>query len=200
VGGIALTSAVSRAQNPVVSINNLALEWARGRWASPLICEFDDRPVRGVRRILIAEGPENVRPEVDRILFVAMDSAEATRCSNDFGEPQPDISGTLQIRLPGHHSPSDLAMKGFHTALKRNRGFEFTIVAGKLRLRAVGAASNDSRVVDFAGGTATLGLAARGSDTERVLRDFVSARKATLQIEARDGPRLRFPVYFAAER
>jgi hypothetical protein len=198
-GVLVLTAAVPCAgQAPrSTSLNALALEWAKGRFASPLTCEFEGKNVRGIRRILISEGPQKFHPPVNKLQFVDIDADDATRCTTDLGEDQPTIVGVLHFRLLGQHNSSDLASKDFQATLKRERGFDFDIVSGLLHLRSVGAAAGEARRVDFKGGHVALQRIRKGSDAALLLRDFASPRKLLLQLEAKDGTRLSFPIFIA---
>ena len=174
-----------------VDLNLLALDWARGRYLSPVICETGGELTRGGRRLLIAPGPRHSVPPVARILFSDLDVPGASRCFDDLGKPQPNVTGQVQIRLLGH-SRSDTARRDFKATLRRKNGFEFRIVSRKLRVQTVG--QPDSREVDFRGGDARLHLIPPGSDDARLLGDLRGLRKLTLELEAPDGTRLRFPL------
>ena len=174
-----------------VDLNLLALDWARGRYLSPVICETDGNLTRGGRRLLIAPGPRHSVPPVARVIFSDLDVPSASRCFDDLGKAQPNVTGQLQMRLLGH-SRSDTARRDFKTALRRKNGFEFRVVSGKLRIETVG--ESNPQEVDFRGGDARLHLIAPGSDDARMLGDLRGLRKLTLEIEAPDGTLLRFPL------
>jgi hypothetical protein len=176
------------------TIADMALAWARGRFASPVICQFGDRPVRGIRRVLITPGPARVQPPVDRILFVDLDVNEASRCFAELAGDVPNVVGWVQIRLPGTFRP-DLAQREFREQLRRKQGFEFEIPAGGLKLQTVTQPPTPARTVDFAGGTASLREIDPRSDTGRLLAQFSSPRKLLLELSARDGTKLSFPLY-----
>lgn len=172
-------------------LNELALTWARGEFASPLLCEIDGRPVRGARRLLVKpHRGSGLRPE-NRLRLFPLD-VEAERCFNALGSAEPDAEGTLAFSLSGPSRP-DTARHDFMTALKRSRGFEFDIREGRLRIERVGS-GEEARIVDFARGTLHLRLVPPGSDTERRLAEFEAHRKLLLTLEAGDGTELVFPL------
>lgn len=176
------------------TLAELALDWARGRFATPVICEFAGRPVRGIRRVLIGPGPARVQPPVDKIVFVDLDADDASRCFTELGGDSPNITGSIQIRLPGNWRP-ELAARDFREQLRRKQGFEFDVPAGGLRIGKISQPPGPSRVVDFRGGSVSLRALDPGSDSERLLADFESPRKLLLELSARDGTKLSFPLY-----
>jgi len=186
------------AQGP--GLNELVLDWARGRYASPLICEIEGEPVRGLRRVLVTPGPRQVRPPVGSIVFVRMTVDEATRCFTDLGESAPNITGRVQIRLPGTSHHPDTARRDFASRLRRERGFDFDVPAGRLRLQEVGADPGEAREVDFEGGSARLSLVAPGSDAERLLGGLPDVRRLLLELESPDGTTVRLPLALVDER
>lgn len=176
------------------TLNVLALDWARGRFASPVICQIEDRPLRGIRRVLITPGPARVQPPVGRIVFVDLEVEEATRCFTELSGDVPNIVGSLQIRLPGPWR-HDSVRRDFEEQLRRKRGFEFDVESGGLRIQPVTRPASPVRGVDFRGGTAVLRQVEPNTDSERLLADFPSPRKLLLEISARDGTKLSFPLY-----
>ena len=56
-----LVACAAVAQPRPIDFNALALDWARGRYLSPVICETDGELVRGGRRLLITPGPRHAR-------------------------------------------------------------------------------------------------------------------------------------------
>jgi hypothetical protein len=175
-------------------LGDLALDWARGRYATPLVCLIDDEPVRGMRRLMIAPVSELRGRAANRIIFVDLEPGSATRCFNDFGKPEPNIIGSLEIYYVGSDHPES-ARRDFKEALRRKRGFEFAIASGHLRLQEVAQPPGPSETVDFARGRAALRLIAPGSDEERLLADFRSPRKALLELRTHDGRQLAFPLF-----
>lgn len=174
-----------------VDLNLLAIDWARGRYLSPVICETDGKLTRGGRRVLIAPGPRHTVPPVARIVFSDLEVPGAARCFDELGNPQPNVIGQVQIRLLGH-SRSDTARRDFKAALRRDNGFEFYIASGPLRIQTVGEA--EVRKTDFRKGKVRLSFIAAGSDAARMLGDLRGLRKLQLELEAPDGTRLQFPL------
>lgn len=172
-------------------LNDLALLWARGEFASPLLCEIDGEPERGARRLLISSHPRGGLRGADRLRIFPLD-VEAERCFSSLGAEEPDVEGTLAFALNGRSRP-DTARRDFMATLKRERGFEFDIREGRLRVTQVGS-GEEPRVVDFAGGTLHLRHVPPGSDTERRLAEFRAKRKLLLTLEAEDGTELVFPL------
>jgi hypothetical protein len=191
---LALQLATSADAQNEQTVGDMALDWARGRFATPVICQLADKPVRGIRRILITPGPAHIRPRVAKIVFVDLEVEEASRCFTDLGGDTPNIKGSLQIRLPGNRRP-DTARRDFREQLRRKQGFEFEITAGGLRIQPVTQPPSPDQGVDFRGGRAYLRGLDPGSDSERVLAHFDSPRKLLLEISARDGTKLAFPLY-----
>ena len=194
-----LLPAGAAAQQGAPDLNRLVIDWATGRYASPVMCEIAGKPVRGVRRILIT--PETFRGQQSLavIHFVDMQVDDASRCFNATGEGLPNVIGTLKIRLPGRPHP-ETALRDFKLAIRRERGFDFEIVGGSLSIRDVTSPPSAPRVVDFRGGHAGLHRALPATDEARELADFGSPRKAVLKIEARDRTRLSFPIFMTAPR
>jgi hypothetical protein len=184
------------------SMQELSIEWARGRYGSPVICELEGNPVQGMRRLHITPGPHHVRPPVAKVIFVGMEADQASRCFTQLEKSVPDILGSLQLRFPGPER-RDTSLRDFKHTLRRENGLEFDIAAGVLSLRIVG--SNDEGVaserrVDFRGGKARFVEVAPGSDAERMLAAIKSPRKLDLHIAARDGTTIRLPIFLAEGR
>jgi hypothetical protein len=186
-----LLACAAAAQPRVLDLNVLALDWARGRYLSPVICETDGELVRGGRRLLITPGPRHARPPTDRILFSDLEVPDATRCFDELGVEQPNVLGQLEFRHLARARP-DTAQRDFKAALRRDRGFEFAIARGTLRIQPVG--SDEPRDVDFGGGEARLHAIAPGSDDARLLGDLIGLRKLVLELESPDGTLLRLPL------
>jgi hypothetical protein len=186
-----LVAAAANAQTSVVDVNLLALDWARGRYLAPVICETAGELTRGGRRVMIMPGERRSLAPVARILFSDLEVPGATRCFDDLGAAQPNVIGQIQIRQPDRSRP-DTAQRDFKAALRRDKGFDFEIVAGILRFQTVGEAG--IRNVDFRGGRARLHEIVPGSDQARLLGDLRGLRKLLLEIEARDGTHLTLPL------
>jgi hypothetical protein len=184
-------AAAQQASGP--SLGTLALTWARGSYATPLVCEIDGQPVRGLRRILITPSLERPDYPTAQITFVDLEPGEARRCFDDFGHSEPNLVGTLEIRYLGSYHPES-ARRDFKEALRRKRGFEFAVTSGRLRLQEVQQPPPPTEIIDFARGRVELRLIAPGSDAARFLADFRSPRKLLLELETRDGKQLSFPL------
>jgi len=192
-----VAGAPAPAQGP--DLNMLVLDWARGRYASPVHCEIDGQPLRGLRRLLIAPGSPDARPPVDRIIFVKLEVENATRCFTALASAVPNIRGQVQIRLPGASHP-ETALRDFNATLRRKNGFEFDIPEGFLLLQDVGPGSADERRFDLRGGRARLSMVEPGTDAARVLADLPDGRRVLLELETRDGEKLSLPLVRTSDR
>ncbi len=195
----ALSASPARAQG-APSLGDAITAWARGNWASPVFCRIGDETVRGIRRVLIepAKNPLPGRTEIE-IRFIDMQVADAERCFDVVGTEVPNLIGKLQTRYNGTSHP-ETAQRDFERALKRERGFEFEVVRGRLRVEIVGPGEPPARVEDFAGATAWLRQPARSSDAERALAEFRSPRKLELEITTREGTVVRLPLFLTEQR
>jgi hypothetical protein len=179
-------------------LSDLVVDWARGRYASPVMCELGGGLVRGIRRVIIRGERMPGRTATLELQLVDMRPGEATRCVNATGHSQPNALGKLQLRLPGRPHP-ETAMRDFKQTLKHARGFEFEIAAGRLKLQDVAVPPAESRIVDFRGGHASIGLVLPATDAERELRDFQSPRKRVLELKSPQGDALLLPLFLFEE-
>ena len=152
-----------------------------------------------MRRVQIVPAARKGRLTEARVIFVEMDVSADTRCFNDLGEAAPNISGAVRLRLPGP-SREDSAKRDFKQLLRRAGGVEFDVTAGRLRLHAGGAAPESPDAEDFAGGTAFLETVGPGSDSYRLLADFPSPRKLSLELRSKKGTSIRLPLFLTETR
>ena len=117
-------------------LNALALDWSRGRYLSPIICEVDGELVSGGRRIMVAPGPRHLRPSVNQVQLSDLNVKGASRCFNELGSSEPNVMGRVQFRLEGRPHP-DTAPRDFKAAIRREHGFSFHIPEGRLRVQEV---------------------------------------------------------------
>jgi len=194
-------SARAQATGGPPDLNLLALEWVRGEYGSPLVCDLEGSPVRALRHVVVTPMPakETERVVAYRIQFPDPEARGATRCFSELGGDEPLVDGTLAISLPGRSRP-DTARYDFQAALRRDDGFRFEIRSGRLAIKGWGPGNEEPRPVDFAGGHAWFRAVKTGSDAERLLRGFASPRRLTLDLEAPDGTTLHFPLFQAAGR
>jgi len=178
---------------PGPGLNEVALEWIRGEYRAPLICEIEGVPYRALRRILVGPGPRGAPTPMNRLTLFDLEAPKGTRCHDETGGEQPNAIGSLALVLEVRARP-DTAQRDFELALRKEGGFEFQIRAGRLRLGAPGEATSALREVDFSKGTAEIRKIDRGSDAFRRLADFGQRRKLSLQLEAPDGTRLSFDL------
>jgi hypothetical protein len=170
-------------------VGELALEWIRGEYRAPLICEINGVPYRALRRVLVSPGPRHARIPADRLTLFDLEAPEGTRCHDETGTPQLNATGSLALTLEVRSRP-DTARRDFEAALRREGGFDFTIRTGVLQLTAPDGSTSSLRKVDFSGGKAGIHKVERGSDAFRRLADFGPRRKLGLTVEAPDGTRL----------
>jgi hypothetical protein len=194
--GLALPAVAQRP--PARDLSWLALQWARGDFRAPLICEIDHVPRRGLRRVLIAPGPRQVEPPVNRLRLFDLEVPKGTRCMTEMKADLPNAIGTVAFLHRGLSRP-DTAERDFAATLRREGGFEYEIVSGRLQIGAAGQPES-MREVDFAGGRMWLREIARGSDAQRRLAEFGAQRKLQLAIEAPGGTRLEFDLVQFDER
>lgn len=174
-------------------LNELALEWARGEFRAPLICEIDGVPHRALRRVLVSPGPRYARIPMNRLAFFDLETPEGTRCHDETGGVEPNAVGSLALALEDY-SRRDTVRRDFDTALRKEGGFDFRIRAGRLRIGAPGEETSTLPEIDFSGGTARIRTVKRGSDAFRRLAEFGQLRKLSLVLEAPDGTRLSFDL------
>jgi hypothetical protein len=193
LSALATLAAGAALAQPMPDLNLRALDWLRGRWASPMICERGGEPVETARRLVIQPGPKHVRPAADRITFYGVELDDAERCSDVLGAEVLDVRGSILVTLPGMSRP-DLAQAEFKRTLRQDGGFDFEVVSGRLRLVGWGE-DRTPRIVDFSGGAARVHEVRRGSDGARLLADLASPRKLSFELESADGAeRLAFPM------
>ena len=186
------------AQTPAPDLNRLALDWARGDFRSPLVCEIDGTARLGFRRVTIVGAPPTLEQPVARVRFFDLEVPDGTHCGTETVPDVPNVVGTLALAHRGR-SHADTAARDFASTLRREGGFEYAIVGGQLEL----AATHDpaaSRQVDFRGGRAWLGDVKRGSDAWRRLAEYPVPRKLTLRLEAPDGSSFELDLVELAPR
>jgi hypothetical protein len=188
---IAASSSAQQGASP--DAVDLALTWARGGFASPVICRFGDKVERGIRRVVIAPGPRSVERRVDRVNFVDLGASGGTRCHDELGVEEKNIVGSLLITYTPKRPRSDTPQRDLEQEL-RSGPLPFAIVAGKLRIGDATQPVESLPEVDFEGGKLWLGTIERGSDEARRLGDFVSERRLRIEIESRDGVRIAMPL------
>jgi hypothetical protein len=166
-----------------------ALAWARGGYASPVVCRFAEEVQRGLRRIVVGPGPRNSAQRVDRIQFFDLGATGASRCHDDLGAEEPNVVGTLLVSYTAKRPRSDTPQRDIEQELKMGP-LSFEIASGRLRIGAARVPPESLPEVDFAGGKVRIGEVAAGSDDARRLGDFASRRRLRLDAEAPDGTRI----------
>ncbi|HEX2486247.1 MAG TPA: hypothetical protein VHQ66_13140 [Myxococcota bacterium] len=178
-------SATAASAQELRDLNDLARAWTYGQWATPLVCELNGEPRRGLRRVLVGPASRDLVPRSNKLVFEPLKLPPEAGCTIDTGERQPDVGGAVYFHLEGHSRP-DISDHDFQEALQREGGFEFKITKGTLQI--------DERPVDFAFGRARFEVARRGTDAWRRLQDLPGAPKLVLTLEAKDGTRLAFDL------
>jgi len=193
--GIAWGLVPAASAAPPTTLGEAVAAWARGTWASPVYCRIGGETVRGIRRVLI-EPSKDVAPgqTVLGVQFVDMQVDDAERCFDLVGHDLPNLVGKLQLRFNGT-SHGEMIQRDFERAIKKDRGFEFVVLGGGLRVEPVGPAKGEPAKVSFKGGEAWLRQPARASDSERALADFDSPRKLELDVRTQDGTRQTLPLF-----
>jgi hypothetical protein len=194
---MSLSPLLARAQSGP-DLSDLVVDWAHGRYASPVMCELDGELVRGIRRVILREERTPGRAVMLLVQFVDMRPGEAARCVNATGQPQPNILGKVLLRLEGTPHP-ETAARDFKQTLKRDRGFELEIARGALKLQAVSRPPAGPQLVDFQGGRATLRLVMPATDADLELAAFQSPRKLLLELQPKKGEKLTLPISLVQE-
>lgn len=178
----------------------LALEWTRGVYRSPLLCELEGETRRGLRRILVTpDSRRGGREPSNQIAFYDLEVPEATKCHSDVGGDEPNVVGRLRFEHDARSRP-DTARYEFKKALEREGGFTFQVEAGTLRVGPAAAKPEALEAVEFAGGTLEVSRIEPGTDAARRLADFGRTRKLRLELEAPDGTSLAFDLVQFDER
>jgi hypothetical protein len=180
-------------------INTLALEWARGQYRAPMVCDFEAGPQRVLRRVLVAPGPIGETPIQDRIEFPDPEAPGAKRCFSALGSDEPFVAGRLAITLRERARP-DTASHDFEQTLRREHGFEFEVLSGRLKLGKLGPSDDAPKEIDFAHGKARLRMVEPGSDAAKLLSEFPKLPGFTLDLSSPDGTQLVFHLVRVMER
>ncbi len=201
---LGLAARDARAQSPgmpgaPIDLNLLALDWARGQFRAPMICQVDGAARQVLRPVVIAPGTLGASPPQNRIQFPDSDAPGVAHCTSETGTPEPRVGGALIITIRGRSRP-DTVQRDFDVTMKRDHGFEYEILSGKLRIAVFGEPDAPAREVDFTGGKASFRLVELGSDAERILADFPGRQGYTLELSAPEGERLVFHVVRVAGR
>jgi hypothetical protein len=194
-GGLLLGAAApGRAQSRgALDETDLALAWARGGFASSVVCRFQGGAKRGLRRVIIAEGPATSEERVDRIQFVDLGADGADGCVDELGADEPNVIGAIYVTHKTRRPNSDTAERDFKHDVEHGP-IPFDVVRGRLRVGRAGGATDTLKDVDFAGAKMTLEKIQPGSDEARVIADLPGGRQLRLAIDAKDGTHLALPL------
>src|SRR5512139_545532 len=80
----------SAAQTAPPDLGRLALEWARGDFRSPLVCEIDGAPRLGLRRVTIAPGPPSLERPAAHLRFFDLEVPAGTHCGTETEKEVPN--------------------------------------------------------------------------------------------------------------
>lgn len=199
LGVLLAVGPLAAAAQSSADLRGLAVNWIRGRYASPLLCAIDGEPVRGLRRVLATPSRAHPTLPTGRLIFVEMDVANASRCFTEMGAKAPNLRGSLHFRLPGPARP-DTAVRDLKAMLKRQKGITFDVVRGEVQRRPVGEDDAAWESMDFAGGQLRFLRVGKGSDVERLLKDFPSPRKLEMTLTSSDGRSLKLPLFLVELR
>jgi len=190
VSSLAASSASAQPRSGEAGLAELALLWALGEYAEPIICTLEEGPVRGARTVVIRPRRRAEHRSFDVVEVQPLDLPEGTRegCRNDLGEPEPEMRGVLHIGLSRHRRP-DTAQRDFQQALRRDGGFDFEIAKGRMEIHEE---EDGVREVDLEGGTARLEVARPGTDAARLLGGAGDRPKRILTVEGPEGDRFVF--------
>ncbi|HKE12668.1 MAG TPA: hypothetical protein VKE73_13960, partial [Myxococcota bacterium] len=195
----AAVQAQSMAGKGPPDINSIALEWARGQYRAPMVCDFEAGPQRVLRRLVIAPGPSQDLPIQDRLEFPDPEAPGVKRCFSELGSDEPYVAGGIAITLRERSRP-DTASRDFEQTLRHEHGFEFEVLSGRLKLGRFGAANDPLKEVDFSHGKARLHLVEAGSDAAKLLSEFPTMPGFTLELISPDGTQLVFHLVRVRER
>lgn len=187
---LAAPPASAQARPGEAGLSQLALLWALGEYAEPVICTLEKGPVRGARTVVIRPQRRSGHRPLDVVEVRPLDLPDGLQegCRNDLGAPEPEMQGVLHIGLSRHHRP-DTAQRDFQQALRDDGGFDFEISKGRLEVHDE---ADGPRQVDLAGGTARLEVARPGTDAARLLGDAGERPKRVLTLEGPEGDRFVF--------
>lgn len=172
---------------------DFALSWARGGFASPIVCRFGEKAERGLRRVVIEPGPRTSEQRVVRVKFLDLAAAGAERCTDELGADEPNVAGTIYVTYDPRRPRSDTPQRDFQLDLDRGP-IEYQIVRGLLRVGPGGKAPASLPDTDFAGGTLRLSNVKPGSDDARRIADLPGARALKIEVAAKNGTAFAFPV------
>lgn len=136
---LGLHAAAAKAAGP--TLTDLALEWSRGRYVSPMICKFEGEALRAQRRALIAPGEKKHSKTLLQFRFYRMQlPAVPSSCFSVLGVQEFDIEGSIVATVAGKSRPDSLE-RDFKEMLERKGGIELTIQDSHLKFFSFGEAA-----------------------------------------------------------
>ncbi len=178
---------------------DLALAFARGGFASAVVCRFPDGAKRGLRRVIVTAGPPTSEERVDRIQFVDLGAGGADGCVDELGGDEPNVVGAIYATHKAKRPNSDTAERDFKHDVEHGP-IAFDVVRGTLRIGRAGGGADTMKEVDFAGAKMTLETIRAGSDDARGIADLPGTRQLRLAIDAKDGTRIAMPLVEVEQR
>ena len=165
-------------------MQELTLAWASGKYVGPVICSLPGGPMRVARKANIAP-PRRRKHRLTLLLEIEPMGTGEARCTNDLGDPEPELQARASIYHDGPPRP-DTARRDFQQMLRRDRAVPFRVESGQLVIGAGEAA----RTVSLKDAKLEIRPIATGSDAARMLGDVGNLAKRSLILEARDGTRV----------
>lgn len=218
--GLAVGALPVHAAEP--TLTDLALEWSRGRYITPMICTIQGEAVRAQRRALIAPGEKKFGKAILQFRFYRMQlPSTPSDCFSMLGVQEFDIDGTILATVVGK-SRADSLERDFKDMLEHKGGLDLAIQEGKLTLYTFGE-STPKRVIDSGDAekfdvpdaatlpnatsqtanfsaqdvqikSARLSTVVRTSDLARSLTDYQDLPQYQLNMELTDGRLLTMPL------
>jgi hypothetical protein len=173
-------------------LRDRALGWVLGDFRAPLVCTVEGTPRQALRRVRIYPTPHSPRPSV-RILFYDLEAPPGTSCGGVSGQEEPNVIGAVDLVFEGRTRP-DTGELDFRNAMRRDGGFRFPIVQGRLRVGPAGGPADALATFDYADGTAKVEGVPPGSDAARRLGGFGAHRQLRLELAAEGATPLVFEL------
>lgn len=218
--GLVIGSVAHAGNTP--TLTDLALEWSRGRYVTPMICTIQGEAVRAQRRALIAPAEKKFGKTILQFRFYRMQLPSApSDCFSALGVQEFDIDGTFLATVVGK-SRADSLERDFKEMLEHKGGIDLAIQEGNLSLHTFQSPTPESvsntkhteqseasdttipsdtsseisnitlQAVQIKG--ARLSTIARTSDLARSLADYQDFPQYQLDMELSDGRLLSMPL------
>ncbi len=134
LGMLGLVPHMAVAKNTGPTLTDVALEWSRGRYVTPMICKIEGEALRAQRRALIAPGEKKYSKTLLQVRFYRMQlPAAPSNCFSVLGVQEFDMEGGFVATVVGK-SRADSLERDFKEMLERKGGIELVIEESQLRL------------------------------------------------------------------